>query len=171
MNRNVTRAPAQEAACWLLTLLWCAGVLAGAFWVWYHGELWTAGFPHCAAAGLNPAGALTAAVGPMLVSAAMYVLLGRHCIWFLGPVRGFLMGVAAAGIGLCWGTGGPMMAVLLLFSGLFSAPLQLLLWHRFLRGGVDTLWRETGALIGMAVLIAAADYWIVSPFLVEVLNF
>ena len=81
-----------------------------------------------------------------------------------GISLGFFLGVFSA-------VGGLWLAVLLLFSGLVYSPV--LLWYLWRRlelglGGacMDCLW------CGLAgILLAAADTWLVAPFLATALSF
>lgn len=166
--RGTTRDQRSE---WMLTGLWVLGLLGGAVYAVAYAQDWVPMLVEAAGCSVRWAGALGVTLFPLVVSLAAVLLLGRKVIWILCPMRSFLLGITAGAIGLCWGQQAPVMAGMLLFSGLLSSSVLFLLWNRLLCADPRELRMETAVLAGMQVLIAAADTLVVSPFLVEVINF
>lgn len=156
---------------WMLTGLWILGLLGGAACASTFAQGWIPMLSDAAGCSVRWSGALGVTIFPLIGSLAAALLLGRKVVWILCPLRSFLLGMTAGAIGLCWGKQAPVMAGMLLFSGLLSSSVLLLLWHSLLCADSRQLRTQTAFLALMQLLIAAADTWIVSPFLVEVINF
>lgn len=156
---------------WMLTGLWIAGLLGGAVYALRFAQAWTGMLSQAVRCPVRWSGALSVTLFPLIVSLAAVLILGKNVIWMLCPIRSFLLGMMLGVVGICWGRQAPVMAVLLLFSLLLSSGVLLMMWQRMLCGDVRACAMDSAVCAGVLVLIAAADTWIVSPFLVEVINF
>lgn len=155
----------------MLTGLWILGLLGGAVTAVCFTQGWSEVLSQSARCSVRWTGALGVTLFPLIGTLAAVLLLGRSVVWILCPVRAFLLGLTAGAVGLCWGKQAPVMAGMLMFSGLLSSSVLLLLWHRLLCAEPRELRLDAAASICMQLLIAAADTWFISPFLVDVINF
>lgn len=156
---------------WMLTGLWIAGLLGGAVYASHFAQAWTEMLSQAALCPVRWSGALSVTFFPLIVSLTAVLLLGKNVLWILCPIRSFLLGIMLGAVGICWGRQAPVMAVLLLFSLLLSSSVLLMMWQRMLCGEIREYAMDSAVCAGVLALIAAADTWIVSPFLVEVINF
>lgn len=112
--------------------------------------------------------ACVAALLPLLLSAFAVLLFHRPGAYAFCLLRGIAIGFY---LGVLMSAGGLWLAMLLLFSGLLSSPL--ILWYLWRRLGPDPGGALTDCLrCGLAGLVlAAADTWLVAPFLATALSF
>ncbi len=154
-----------------LSFLWAAGLLCGAGYAISFPERWVPILKAASGCGVRWTGALCVTLFPMLISFVGVLFFGRKAVWILCAVRSLLMGIAAGAVGLCWGIRAPVMAGMLLFSSLLSSFILMVMWNHLLCTDLRGMKKETAFLTGIQFLIAAADTLVVSPFLMEVINF
>lgn len=122
-------------------------------------------------AGLEPLSfrdACMVTILPLLLSAFAVFFFHRCGACLACFMRGLTIGFF---LGVLTGVGGAWLAVLLLFSGLFSCPVLLwYLWRRLMLGLRDARRDTIGCLLA-GLLLAAVDTWVVAPFLAAALAF
>lgn len=115
-------------------------------------------------------GVFASAVFPLLLSAcAVFFFRSAGCYGMCllrSLTQGFLLGL----VGGLYGSAAPLMAFLLLFSGLCVNPVLLFFWLRRLAFGTQGLRNDTIVCLGLCTMIGAMDYLVIAPFLVDVIN-
>lgn len=115
-------------------------------------------------------GVCASAVFPLLLSACAVILfhdIGVVAMCLLRAVsQGFLMGL----VWMVYGSAAPLMAFLLLFSGLMTNAVLLFFWMRRLTAGCLRFREELAVCLGICIGIGAMDGLVIAPFLVDVMN-
>lgn len=111
--------------------------------------------------------ACVAAMLPLLLSAFAVFFFHRFGAYLAGFLRGVSLGFS---LGCLAELGGIWLAVLLLFTGLFSAPVLLwYLWRRLDHGLRDAP-RDAFWCVLAGLIVAAMDTWVAAPFLAAALS-
>ena len=148
--------------------VWLAGSSLGLWAARFCGDNYGSLILQAAGTGLSFPNACLAAILPLLLSAFAVFFFHRFGAYAACFLRGISIGFY---LGILTAVGGLWLAVLLLFSGLIYSPVLLwYLWRRLESGlggaCADCLW------CGLAgILLAAADTWLVAPFLATALSF
>ena len=153
-----------------LTLMgsWFAGVSLGLWAARFYGEPVRALALSAGRQALTVGGSCVVTVLPLFLSAFAVFFFRRFGAYLFCLVRGAFLGVL---LGALTEVGGLWLGLLLLFSALAVSPVALwFLWRR-LSLGRDSC-RSDFLYAFLAVLaIAAADLWVVAPFLERALSF
>lgn len=154
-----------------LLACWFAGSSLGLLAARSHGDAYASflgSLPECMP---GFGGILASAVFPLLLSAcAVFILrsVGCFCACLIrGLGQGLLLGV----IGQVYGSAAPLMAFLLMFSGLWVNAVLLFFWLRRLTLGPEELWPDVLVCFGLCLVIGMADIHVIAPFLADVINF
>ena len=115
-------------------------------------------------------GLATVNVLPLLISACA-VLISPYLLYPLCFLRAGQLGLCLRTLCGCYGEGAASMATLLLFSSLAFSPFLLRCWMELMENRGKFLLGCCGIYLGIAVLIAALDYWVITPFLLEIMIF
>ena len=163
----------QKRTCvgWKLGILWNFGLLLGISVMPAWGGAWMNLVPRAAGCCVSWFGALSAALLPVVISIGAVCLTGPAAVWILCPVRAFLLGMSVGAIGIHCAVQAAPDAWLLLFSGLVSAPVLLVFWYQRLAGRAENFPVQSLLLLAAGLAIAAADVWVVSPFLTDLIIF
>ena len=104
---------------------------------------------------------------PLIISAlaAFFIPFALYPIAFM---KAFLYGLSIACLRVAFGSASWLMLILLTFTETISIPFYLCFWSSLLRQGRDALHRNLLITATAAVLAAAVDYYVISPFLFEV---
>lgn len=123
--------------------------------------------------GLMPefGGILASALFPLLLSASAVILFRSAGCFGVCLFRALSQGIMLGLLGKMYGSAAPLMAFLLLFSGLLVNPVLLFFWLRRLTLGFDAFWQDMLVCFGLCCAIGAMDYLVIAPFLVNVINF
>lgn len=150
-------------------LVWAAGLSLGFMAVRFYGDAL------CDSVQLAPAklptffGCLAVNGLPLLIS-ALAVFFHRSALYAVALVRGFTLGLGLMAVGASYAGAGLMMSGLLLFSSLAYGPVLLWYWCRPFTPGSD-FFRDTLVCVLVGLAVCAADVWIVSPLLREIVIF
>ena len=148
--------------------VWFAGVSLGLWAARFYGESVTA---LSLAAGGMPVSFLSACLVtmlPLFLSAFAVFFFHRAGAILACAVRGLSIGFLLGCFGLA---GGFWLGALLLFSGLSGSSVLLwFLWRR-LSLGMNDFRRDALWAAAVVTVIAAVDFWVVSPFLERALSF
>ena len=158
IHRQRTSARIPGAA---LLGVWLAGSSLGLWAARFYGDAYGPLVLQAGETALSFVSACVVTLLPLLLSAFAVFFFHRPGVFGACLLRGISLGFFL----------GVFFAVLLLFSGLAYSPVLLwYLWRRLESGlggaGMDCLW------CGLAgILLAAADTWLVAPFLATALSF
>ena len=148
--------------------LWFAGVSLGLWAACYYGGSVGALALEAGRAGITYLNGCVVTVLPLFLSAFAVFFFHRAGAILACAVRGLSIGFLLGCFGLA---GGFWLGALLLFSGLSGSPVLLwFLWRR-LSLGMDAFRRDALLAAAVAAMIAAVDFWVVSPFLARALSF
>ena len=148
--------------------VWLAGSSLGLWAARFYGDDYGQLVLRAGETSLSFLSACVVTLLPLLLSAFAVFFFRRPGVYGACLLRGISLGFF---LGVLTAVGGLWLAVLLLFSGLAYSPVLLwYLWRRLESGlggaGADCLW------CGLAgILLAAADTWLVAPFLATALSF
>jgi hypothetical protein len=148
--------------------VWLAGSSLGLWAARFYGDAYGPLVLQAGETSLSFVSACVVTLLPLLLSAFAVFFFHRPGVFGACLLRGISLGFF---LGVFSAVGGLWLAVLLLFSGLAYSPVLLwYLWRRLELGlggaGMDCLW------CGLAgILLAAADTWLVAPFLATALSF
>ncbi len=153
-----------------LLACWFAGSSLGFWAALVSGDAYASVI--CQAAGIRPEwyGALIPGMVPLLFSACAVLIWSDLGCYAAGAVRGLSQGLFLGLIGVCYGSGAPLMAFLLDFTGLFANGVLLWFWMRRLVPGKQSLGHDLLIALGCGLALAAADGLVIAPFLAEVIN-
>ena len=110
-------------------------------------------------------------VFPIVLS---YILLNRCNIYLVLPViylKSFLYMSCYFAITLTFGSAGWLVRTLVLFSDSVSVLLLLILCYRYITKNKVALYRFFRIAILILFLIGSLDYYIISPFIMTLLNY
>lgn len=153
----------------LLYGCWVAGLSLGFAAVRLMGESFVTLVAQSAGTAGSLAGLLITALCPLLFSAFAVSLFGPRGVFPVCLLRAICLGLMLGGLQAGFGAGAWLAGLLLLFTGLCSSCVQLWYWVRCFRAKTARL-RDTVVCGGICTVIALADYLIISPFLVYVIN-
>ena len=148
--------------------VWLAGSSLGLWAARFYGDAYGPLVLQAGETSLSFVSACVVTLLPLLLSAFAVFFFHRPGVYGACLLRSISLSFF---LGILTAVGGLWLAVLLLFSGLLFSPV--LLWYLWRRlelglGGacVDCLWCGLAGL-----LLAAADTWLVAPFLATALSF
>ncbi len=154
----------------LLYACWIAGSSLGFYAARFFGDAFASFLMPLPGQTLNWGGVFAAAVLPLFLSAiAVFMFQAMGC-YASCLIRGFGQGAVVCLIGLGYGSGAPLMTVLLLFSAWLINPVLLLYWLRCLHGDFRSHLPDTAATALLCGLIGAVDHGLIAPFLLDVIN-
>lgn len=148
---------------------WFAGLSLGLLAVRFHGDTLISMVMQSAGSVGTLAGMLNATMVPLLLSACAVFLFGSRGIWPVCLLRGIGLGMMLGAVCGAYGAGGWLVGLLLLFSGLWFSPVLIWYWLRRITDAGEFR-RDTLICLGLALGITVIDYWMVAPFLVDVIN-
>ena len=158
-----------RGAAIILACLFLSGLLAGAFlcrdaWNELPFEI------SALASGSSLFGLLTVLLTPYLFS-AMAVFLNRPVLLFpLVFWKAFFFAFVLSGLALSGGSAGWLVAGLAMFAVILSMPVLCWYWLCHIGGGSFDL-REFLVGAGFLLAIGLVDFWVISPFLSNILTF
>lgn len=153
-----------------LCLVWIAGLSLGFYAARLYGDALCASV--LLAPGQTPTfwGALSVNVLPLLISACAVFFL-RTMLFPICFFRALYVGLGLGAMVSVYSSAGWMMSGLLMFGALVFSPVLLWYWCSCLEHGRDSIRQDTFVCLGIGLVIALADLWMVSPFVREVINF
>ena len=148
--------------------VWLAGSSLGLWAARFYGDAYGPLVLQAGETALSFVSACVVTLLPLLLSAFAVFFFHRPGVFGACLLRGISLGFF---LGVFSAVGGLWLAVLLLFSGLIYSPVLLwYLWRRLEMGlggaCADCLWYSLAGF-----LLAAADTWLVAPFLATALSF
>ena len=152
-----------------LCLVWIAGLSLGFVAARFYGD------PFVACIQLAPAskpaffGCLAVNVLPLLISACAVFFI-RAIAYPLCFFRGVCLGLGMGAIACSYCDAGFLMAGLLQFSVVLFTPFFLWYFCRRLELGNYRFHHDTFMCLVVGFVVAGLDAWMVSPFLLEVIN-
>lgn len=149
-----------------ILLAWSVGVALGFLTSHFYGD--GLGGVLCLAPACAPSAfGLLAVNGSFYLISALAVFFHRWALFPISLLRGFSLGLMLMAVSIGFGGAGVMMSMLLLFSLLAFAPVLLWYWQRAFMPDCDL--RRATLVCGIGWLaVWAADLWIVSPLLREI---
>ena len=147
--------------------VWLGGSSLGLWAARFHGDALEELVFRAGAMDLRFRDACVAALLPLLLSAFAVFFFHRFGAYLSALLRGIGLGFS---LGVLTELGGLWLAVLLLFSGLFSGPVVLwYLWRRLIFGLREAP-RDAVCCVLAGLCLAAVDTWVVAPFLAAALS-
>lgn len=153
-----------------LCLVWIAGLSLGYAAARFCGDALNACVTLSVAGTPTFFGALSVNFFPLLISACA-VFFYRSLAFALCFFRGVLLGLGFGAVCSAYQGAGLMVTVLLMFSAVVFAPVMLWYFCRRIRSGKLSFGRDTLWCLMLSLVTAIADVWIVSPMLLEIMNF
>jgi len=153
-----------------ICLVWIAGLALGFAADRFYGDVYC-GLLTCAPT-CQPSfwGLAVVNVFPLLISAfAAYIY--PNLLYILCMLRGLSMGLGLCACARIYGQAGLMMSGLMLFSLVLFSPLLLWYWSAAVSLERLSFQRNTVICFCVALVLALADFWIIAPFLQEVMIF
>ena len=108
---------------------------------------------------------------PLLLSAAAVYFSIPAMVLPLSFCKGFCMGYCALGILFVFGSASWLVRLLLMFSDCFMILPLSWFWIRHISGCRNMLRRDFLICSAIAIVIGIVDYFLVSPFLVMLMNY
>lgn len=153
-----------------LLALWIAGSSLGLWTACRYGGAYASFLQPLAGVAPDLGGVFASAIFPLLLSACLVFLFQNAGCYGMCMLRAFSQGLFLGLVRVCYGAAAPLMAFLLGFSGLLVNGVLLFFWLRRLRFGDLHMKQELPVLFVLCTGIAVADYCLVGPFLVDVVN-
>ena len=153
-----------------LGLFWLTGLAVGIGTAAQIGAPWTSLAGVLSQNPVHPLGLLVNASLPLLGSVVLFRLAGRAGIYCICLLRALLLGLTVGALGSALHASAPEQ-ILILFTGLISAPFLLVFWWRRLCIGEQFLWEDAASVLGLELLIVGIDAWGIAPYVAELLNF
>lgn len=152
-----------------LIALWFAGLSLGLWAACRYGDAYASFLQPLACFAPELGGVFASAIFPLLLSACAVALFDSTGCFGMCLIRSLSQGFFLGLIRICYGTAAPLVALLLGFSALLGNGVLLFCWLRWLRAG-SVPFGAMLAPLGLCAGIGAADYLLIGPFLVEVIN-
>ena len=153
-----------------LYLVWIAGLSLGFVAARFYGDAFDAYIQVAPASCPAFFGCLAVNVLPLLISACAVFFL-RSIAYPICFFRGIFLGLGMGAIARNYNHAGFILGGLLMFSMILFTPFQLWFFCRRLEFGSHGFRRDTLLCLVVGVMVAGLDTWLVSPFLLEVINF
>lgn len=153
-----------------ISLVWIAGLALGCLADRFYGDVYRGFFEGASLLQPGLLGLAAVTVFPLLIS-AFAVWINPFLLYIPCLLRGFTLGLALCACGTVYGQAGPMMFGLLVFSLLTYSPVLLWYWYRALTLESWNFHRDTWLCFGIGLVILSLDYWIIAPFLQEIMIF
>lgn len=154
----------------LLAFLWISGLLCGTLFVLAAEDPFSSLMRTVAFNRVSIAGLAAVLVFPLIVSAVAVYMAVPTFILPICFVKAFCYGSSMFGASAAFGSAGWLMRLLLLFSDSCMMVPLLWFWCRHLTGRRDSLKRDLAVCAVFAVFIGIIDYFLVSPYLAELMN-
>lgn len=108
---------------------------------------------------------------PLLISALAVMILHPGFLYAICFLRGAILAMMLQALTACFDGGAYLAAAFLMFSGLVFSPVLLWYWWRRLCLHMESFVPDTLVCAAIGFGIGLFDYWFVSPFLMDVINF
>ena len=115
--------------------------------------------------------AILASMLPLLISVFTVLFFSSAAVFLLCFLRACLMGFLLGGTCICFSGISLLMVLLMLFPALLSSAIVLVYWQRMIRDPITDFARDTAIAAFGCFAAGAADYFIFSPFLADVVLF
>lgn len=150
--------------------IWFAGLSLGFIAVRFHGDTLVSCLSQAVG---SPASIATPfmALFPLLISALAVILLHPGLLYIICFVRGTVLTMMLQALVCVFDDGACLAAVFLLFSSLSFSPVLLWYWWRRLCLRMVCFKPDTVVCVMAGLIIGGIDYWFISPFLVDIINF
>lgn len=156
---------------YLLFLSWCIGLLLGVSAAANAGSNLPTMIRSATLCPVSIPGLLASTVFPFLCSAYAVSFSEPWLLLPISTLKAFSFSFCAFGVNLAFGSAGWLVRLLFLFSDACVIPLLFFYWLRHFDNTPAHPDKELLGCIIAAIAIGAADYCLVSPFLVELINF
>lgn len=155
----------------LLAFLWISGLLCGMFFISAAGDLFSSLMYAAAFCRVSIVGLAAVLLFPLIVSAVAVYMAVPAFVLPICFLKAFCYGCVLFVSSAAFGNAGWLMRILLLFSdSCMMVPLHWF-WCRHLSGRRDSLKRDLTVCVVLAAFIGSVDYFLVSPYLVELMNY
>lgn len=163
MNRNTILGLA-------LAGVWFVGLSLGFVAVRFYGDTLVSCLSQAAALPVSIAAPLVTLL-PLLLSALAVIVFQPGLLYGICFVRAVTLAMMLQALAVCFNGGVYLAAVFLMFSSLVFSPVLLWYWWRRLALRMENFVPDTLVCMAMGFVIGLMDYWFISPFLVDVINF
>lgn len=116
-------------------------------------------------------GMFASALFPLLLSACAVVFFRSAGCYGICLVRGLSQGFLLGLIGACYGSAAPLLAFLLVFTGLMVNGVLFFFWLRRLQLGMERFGSDLLLCGGLCLLIGVTDVLAIAPFLADIIIF
>lgn len=154
----------------LLAPCWCIGLILGLFAAGSASDVLVPMIRSALSCSVSFTGLLISAVLPFLLSAVAVSLSEPWLLLPISALKAFGFGYCACGVCLAFGSAGWLVRVLFLFTDVCVTPVLFFYWLRHTDGTSFQI-GELAACVAAAAAVAAADYYLISPFLAMVIEF
>ena len=146
---------------------WYAGLFLGFIAADFHGGTVVSFLRQAPLERSSVFAVLCASAFPLLFSACAVTFIHSGICYLIALTYGFCLALLAGALVVCYGSGGFLLTVLLLFSAVFGS--CVLLWY-LLRRLQSQQGFVTDTVLGLLVIftLGMIDYFIVSPFLTDI---
>lgn len=154
-----------------LAFSWTLGLSAG---VYFAGTMQSSVFSLMRAAAssrVSIVGLIVLLIFPLLLSAFAVYLSAPICLLPVSFCRGAAFGFCSLGALYAFGSAGWLVRLMLLFSASAMTVPLFWFWIRHISGNKLLLRRDLAVCSALAVVIGIIDYFLVSPYLVMLMNY
>lgn len=155
----------------LLVICWCAGLFLGMLAAHTAGGSLAPLIRSAMAQPLTISGVFVCAVLPFALSAFAVLWSKLWMLFLICGWKAFGFGFCTFGVCLAFGSADWLVRFLFLFSDVCLAPVILFYWLRHIPGDAKASSKVFGLCFGAVALVGALDYFLISPFLVKLMNF
>lgn len=164
------RMQCKESAS-LLSVLWSLGLVCGLFFVSLLDDFLFELFYDASINRPLLLGILVVTILPIAVSAIAVYCSAPLLIYVLCILKAFCFSFGLCGVVAVFGYSGWLIRLLLLFSDSCMAILLFWLWYRVLSPNHKAVLRDLLICSAIAAIIGMVDYFLVSPYLVVLMNY
>lgn len=153
-----------------LAFLWICGLFCGMFFVSVAEDAFLPLMRTVAYSRVSIVGLAAVLVFPLAISAATVYLTVPAFLFPICFFKAFSFGCCLYSVSVAFGSAGWLVRVLLLFSDSCMMVPLLWFWCRHQAGNRDLIKQDLVVCASCAALIGATDYFLISPYLAELMN-
>ena len=156
---------------YLLAFSWCLGLLMGIATAHTASDKLVPLMYIATRSDVSVTGLFVSCVFPILLSACEVYFSEPWLLLPISTLKAFGFGFCSFGVSLAFGSASWLVRLLFLFSDICVIPLLFLYWIRHIGDVSGKTGRELAGCIAVATAVAATDFYVISPFLVKLIEF
>lgn len=154
-----------------LAFCWCSGLMLGLHYAYRADSTYFLLMRMAASCRVSIVGLLTAVFLPFLLSALAVYISRPELLLPVCFLKAFSFSCSAAAVSAAFGSAGWLIRFLLNFSECCTLPLLCLFWIRHISGVKRPAGRDFLICCIAVLTIGALDYLLISPYLVDLIDF